>query len=253
MCMCARTCVFVYKSQDSIANTASMLWAWQPRVQIPIRRQEILLVSELSRLTLGTLPPPPHLTLNVYWGSFLEKKQPKHDTGHSPPSSAEITNKCSYTGTPIICLHGINLWILTPSDLNVPRSQGRLNICLLFRGFSCMLSSNATGSLRSKGPVTRCSFSPDLKHINRFPNKLIASYTSNQFYKFLFTRGEQTNTCFQICEPNFVHTSPSSCQQTTAPVPFLILMSHQTTTKEFTFLWCDKCLCYIHTYNQDGT
>jgi hypothetical protein len=125
------------------------------------------------------------LSLGVEW--------PGHYVDHSPPSSAWVKNKYNRTITAIMLLTGTLLfyvcvyiyiyikhrvsrrlwstveywWILTRSDLDVLRSKGTLNMCLLFKGFSCMLSSNATGSRRLYGTVTRRSFSPDLKHINR--------------------------------------------------------------------------------------
>ena len=49
----------------------------------------------------------PSLLFNGQWHSFLEVKWLRCDADHSPPSSAEVENKGSYTSTPSICLHGI--------------------------------------------------------------------------------------------------------------------------------------------------
>jgi len=39
---------------------------------------------------------------------FPEVKRPEHELGHSPPSSAEVKNKWSYTSYLPTCLHGVN-------------------------------------------------------------------------------------------------------------------------------------------------
>jgi len=39
---------------------------------------------------------PPSLLFNDYLGSFLEVKQPGHETDHSPPTIAEIKNEWNY-------------------------------------------------------------------------------------------------------------------------------------------------------------
>jgi hypothetical protein len=46
---------------------------------------------------------------NVYRGVFpLEVKRPGCEADHSPPPSVEVTNECSYTCPPPVCLHGLN-------------------------------------------------------------------------------------------------------------------------------------------------
>jgi hypothetical protein len=56
---------------------------------------------------LWSPPQPP-----IQWvpgALFLEVKRPKRDADHSPPSSAEVKNKWSYTSTPPVRLHGVVL------------------------------------------------------------------------------------------------------------------------------------------------
>jgi len=57
-------------------------------------------------MALGLTQPP------IQWvpGDLsLRIKQPGHEADHSPPSSAEVKNACSYTSTPPVCLHGVML------------------------------------------------------------------------------------------------------------------------------------------------
>ena len=51
---------------------------------------------------------PPSLLLNGYRVSFPRVKWPLREVNHSPPSSAEVKNKWSYTSTPPICIHGVD-------------------------------------------------------------------------------------------------------------------------------------------------
>jgi hypothetical protein len=42
-------------------------------------------------------------------GSFPGVKRPEQQADHSPPTSAEVENACSYTSNPSIRLHGVVL------------------------------------------------------------------------------------------------------------------------------------------------
>jgi len=44
---------------------------------------------------------PPSLLRNRYWSSLPEIKRTGHERNHSPPPSAEVKNKWSYTSTPL--------------------------------------------------------------------------------------------------------------------------------------------------------
>jgi len=57
---------------------------------------------------LGWLWGPPSFIFNGYRCSFLGTEQAGHDGDHSPPSSGETRNGCSYTSTTPVCLHGID-------------------------------------------------------------------------------------------------------------------------------------------------
>ena len=62
---------------------------------IPGCRQDSFLFSKI--------PPP------AQWvPSFF----PMHETGHSPPSSAKVKNKCSCTSAPPVCVCGMVLGVL---------------------------------------------------------------------------------------------------------------------------------------------
>jgi hypothetical protein len=53
---------------------------------------------------------PPSLQSNGYQGNLsLGVKRPGREADHSPPSSAEVKNPCSYISTPPIRLHGVVL------------------------------------------------------------------------------------------------------------------------------------------------
>jgi hypothetical protein len=45
---------------------------------------------------------------NGYRSSFLGVVRPERDTDHLPSSSGKVKNKCSYTSTPPVCLHGMD-------------------------------------------------------------------------------------------------------------------------------------------------
>jgi hypothetical protein len=57
--------------------------------------------------------PPSHLYF-LYRGSFTGVKRSRCETDHSHASSAEVTNKRSYTSTPPSCPHGNFTIYLTP-------------------------------------------------------------------------------------------------------------------------------------------
>jgi hypothetical protein len=66
----------------------------------------IFLFTTVSRTALGPTQPP------VQWipaALSLGVKQPGREADHSPPSSAEVKNECSYTSTPSIRLHAVVL------------------------------------------------------------------------------------------------------------------------------------------------
>ena len=49
-----------------------------------------------------------HPTYSMGTGrSFLEVKRPGREVGRSPPSSAEVKNKWSYTYSSLVCPHGV--------------------------------------------------------------------------------------------------------------------------------------------------
>jgi hypothetical protein len=53
---------------------------------------------------------PPSLLSNGYQeGLSLGAKRPGREADHSPPSSAEVKNAWSYTSTPPLHLHGVEL------------------------------------------------------------------------------------------------------------------------------------------------
>jgi hypothetical protein len=53
------------------------------------------------------------LLFDGYDGAFLGLKRLEHEFDLSPSSSAEVTNECSYTSAPFICLHGVDRKDLT--------------------------------------------------------------------------------------------------------------------------------------------
>jgi len=48
---------------------------------------------------------------------FTGVKQPRCGVKHSCPSSAKVKNECSYTSTPLICLHGVDWKNLTSTGV----------------------------------------------------------------------------------------------------------------------------------------
>ena len=54
------------------------------------------------------LQVPLSLHFSGYRGSFSGVKWPGRKFNHSPPSSAEVKNECSYTSTVAICSHGVD-------------------------------------------------------------------------------------------------------------------------------------------------
>ena len=64
--------------------------------------REIFLLSKLYRLDMG---PTHRLILWILGGSSLGVKQLGLEIDHSPPSSAEVKNECSYTPSSLICFY----------------------------------------------------------------------------------------------------------------------------------------------------
>jgi hypothetical protein len=57
-------------------------------------------------------------------GSYPEVKWLGHEATHSPATSYEIKNECSYTSTPPTCLHG-----MYKDNLTSPVNNTRLHSC----------------------------------------------------------------------------------------------------------------------------
>jgi hypothetical protein len=66
----------------------------------------IFLFTTASGTVLGPTQPPIQWVPGVL---SLGVKRPGPEADHSPPSSAEVKNKWSYTSTPPIRLHGVVL------------------------------------------------------------------------------------------------------------------------------------------------
>jgi hypothetical protein len=79
-----------------------MLLAGRFGVQIQVRAR--VSFSKSSRPPLGPTQP----VINRHRGPFPGVKRPGRDVNHSP-SSVEVKNEWSYTSTPIICLHGVDM------------------------------------------------------------------------------------------------------------------------------------------------
>jgi hypothetical protein len=76
-------------------------------------------------------------------GSFPGVKWQGRETDHSLPSSAEVKNAWSYTSTPPICLHGVEL----------SKAQGQLYFSV-FRCFWVRWQSPACGGCYQASPMS---------------------------------------------------------------------------------------------------
>lgn len=104
---------------NSLVSTVTRLWIGQSGVWFT-RRGKVFLFSTTFRLALGTTP------LLVQWGMGVSAPGVKwlgSEAEHSPPSSVEVKNGCSYTTTPHMRLHGTLLNFNLPYILYFPTSN----------------------------------------------------------------------------------------------------------------------------------
>jgi hypothetical protein len=59
--------------------------------------------------TTVSIPAVGHIQFPTQWALSLGVKRPRREADHSPQSSAEVKTACSYSSTPLICLHGVVL------------------------------------------------------------------------------------------------------------------------------------------------
>jgi hypothetical protein len=89
--------------QDSLDRTVTLLGADDPGLESREGQKSFTSPYRPDRLC-----DPPNVLIKWYRLSFPRVKRPCREVNHSPPTSAEFKNECSYTSTPPIYLHGVD-------------------------------------------------------------------------------------------------------------------------------------------------
>ena len=97
-----------------VAIVTRLKWAGQFGAQILAGMRDSSLL-QMVHTSSGGLPSP---LFSGYEGSLLGVKRSGCDVDHFPPSSAEVKNEWSYTSSPPIYLHRLDMAKFTITVLN---------------------------------------------------------------------------------------------------------------------------------------
>lgn len=95
-----KSCGYSSRSMDLEAGDQDWATDWKIRLSNPGRGKRFFFSPKTPDHVWG----PPILLISGSQCSFPVVKWPGPDVGHSPPPSAQVKNKWSYTYTPPICL-----------------------------------------------------------------------------------------------------------------------------------------------------
>jgi hypothetical protein len=120
--------VISFRNHDTVVNIMTRLRAGRSRVRTRANERDFCSTKRPDRFW-GTFK------LSARWepGLFLWRggggsKRRGSEADHSPPSSTEVKNECSYTSTPPICLQGVDrnfTCICSSFESNVSVAQSR--------------------------------------------------------------------------------------------------------------------------------